>query len=137
MMNPQSKAAQYRSVNSHGLIADASPTRLVQISLESILMHLATAAGCMGRIHNNVPLADVVTKGNAMGKAVRLVSHLNDSLDLRQGGEVATNLRNLYLYMLDRLTLANATNDAPIVLEVSDLVRKVKSGWDTLVVARP
>jgi flagellar secretion chaperone FliS len=137
MMYPQNKAAQYRSVNSHGLIADASPTRLVQISLESILTHLATAKGCMARISNNVPLADVVTKGNAMGKAVRLVSHLNDSLDLEQGGEVAANLRNLYLYMLERLTLANATNDGQIVAEVSDLVRKVKSGWDQLMVARP
>jgi flagellar secretion chaperone FliS len=137
MMYSHNKAAQYRAVNSHGLVADASPTRLVQISLESILMHLATAAGCMGRIRNNVPLADVVSKGNAMGKAVRLVSHLNDSLDLTQGGEVAANLRNLYLYMLERLTLANAINDGRIVSEVSDLVRKVKSGWDQVVVARP
>ncbi len=137
MMYSQNKAAQYRSVNSHGLVADASPTRLVQVSLESILAHLATAKGCMGRIHNNVPLADVVTKGNAMGKAVRLVSHLNDSLDLDKGGEVAANLRNLYLYMLERLTLANITNDAGIVTEVSELVRKVKSGWDQIVAARP
>lgn len=137
MMYSHNKAAQYRSVNSHGLVADASPTRLVQISLESILMHLATAAGCMARIRNNVPLADIVSKGNAMGKAVRLVSHLNDSLDLDQGGEVAANLRNLYLYMLERLTLANAINDGRIVNEVSDLVRKVKSGWDHVVVARP
>jgi flagellar secretion chaperone FliS len=137
MMYQQNKAAQYRSVNSHGLIADASPTRLVQISLESILMHLATAKGCMERIRNNVPLADVVTKGNAMGKAVRLVSHLNDSLDLERGAEVAANLRNLYLYMLERLTLANATNDAQIVAEISGLVRKVKSGWDQIVATRP
>jgi flagellar protein FliS len=136
-MSSQNKAAQYRAINSHGLVADASPTRLVQISLESILMHLATAGGCMARIRNNVPLADVVKKGNAMGKAVRLVSHLNDSLDAERGGEVAANLRNLYLYMLERLTLANATNDAQIVAEVSGLVRKVKSSWDQIVAAKP
>ncbi|MFI4891689.1 MAG: flagellar export chaperone FliS [Steroidobacterales bacterium] len=137
MMYSQNKAAQYRSITSHGLVADASPTRLVQISLESILTHLATAKGCMERIRNNVPLADVVTKGNAIGKAIRLISHLNDSLDLKQGGEVAANLRNLYLYMLERLTQANVTNDTQIVSEVSDLVRKVKGGWDQIVTSKP
>jgi flagellar protein FliS len=137
MMYSQNKAAQYRSVNSHGLVADASPTRLVQISLESILNHLATARGCMARIHNNLPLADVVAKGAAMGKAVRLVSHLNDSLDMEQGGEVAANLRNLYLYILQRLTLANATNDGEVVAEVAALLRKIKTGWDQVVALHP
>jgi flagellar protein FliS len=137
MMYPHKKAGQYRDISSHGLVAEASPTRLVQLSMESILNHLATARGCMARIHNNVPLADVISKGYAMGKAVRLVSHLNDSLDLERGGEVAANLRNLYLYMLERLTFANATNDGQILAEVSALVRKVKSGWDQIVVPRP
>ena len=133
MMYAQSKAAQYRSVNSHGLVADASPTRLVQISLESALNHLATANGCMARIRNNLPVAEVVAKGAAMGKAVRLVSHLNDSLDMDQGGEIAANLRNLYLYMLERMTVANATNDGAIVDEVAALLRKIKAGWDQVV----
>ena len=133
MMYAQSKAAQYRSVNSHGLVADASPTRLVQISLESSLNHLATAKGCMARIRNNLPLAEVVAKGAAMGKAVRLVAHLNDSLDMEQGGEIAANLRNLYLYMLERMTVANATNDGAIVDEVAALLRKIKAGWDQVV----
>ena len=133
MMYAQNKAAQYRSVSSHGLVADATPTRLVQISLESTLSHLAKAQGCMVRIRDNLPLADVIAKGAAMSKAVRLVSHLNDSLDMEQGGAIAVNLRNLYLYMLERMTVANATNDAAIVGEVADLLRKIKSGWDQIV----
>jgi flagellin-specific chaperone FliS len=35
--------------------------------------------------------------------------------------------------MLERLTLANVTNDARIVDEAASLVRKVKSGWDKIV----
>ena len=49
------------------------------------------------------------------------------------GGISRENLRALYVYMLARLTLANATNDARIVDEVASLVRKVKSGWDHIV----
>ena len=50
-----------------------------------------------------------------------------------QSGQIAENLRALYLYMLDRLTTANVTNDARIVAEAASLVRKVKSGWDKIV----
>jgi flagellar secretion chaperone FliS len=133
MMQSNRGAAQYRAVSSHGLVADASPTRLVQIMFEHILSNLAVALGCMERIHDNRPVSDVVTKGTAMGKAIRLINQLNSTLDMERGGEIAESLRALYVYILARLTLANATNDATIVAEVVRLVRDVKIGWDQIV----
>ncbi len=133
MMYGQNKAAQYRAVRSHGLVADASPTRLVQIIFEHILSYLATASGCMQRIQDNRPLNDVVAKGNAMSKAIALIDQLNSTLDMERGGQIAENLRALYGYMLNRLTLANATNDVSVVTEVVGLVTKIKSGWDQIV----
>jgi flagellar secretion chaperone FliS len=133
MMYSQRGAAQYRAVRSHGLVADASPTRLVQIMFEHILSDLATAQICMQRIKDNLPLGEVIAKGKSLGKAIRLINQLNGSLDMERGGKVAQNLRALYLYMLDRLTLANVTNDARIVAEAESLVRKVKDGWDQIV----
>ena len=133
MMYSQNRAALYRSVSGAGLIAEASPARLVQISFESILSHLAVAQGCMERIKDNRPVSDVVAKGTAIGKALRLIGHLNDCLDMDKGGAIAQNLRQLYLYMLERLSLANATNNAGLVEEVGDLVRKIKGGWDEIV----
>jgi flagellar protein FliS len=132
-MNAQRGAAQYRSVRSHGLVADASPARLVQIMFEQILAQLATAQGCMERIENNMPLKDVVTKGKTLGKAIRLIDQLNNTLDMERGQKIAANLRALYVYMLDRLTLANVSNDAKIVAEVMSLVQKIKTGWDRIV----
>jgi flagellar secretion chaperone FliS len=126
-------AAQYRAVSNHGLVADASPARLVQIMYEEALTQLVIAKGCMERISNNLPLKEVVTKGKAMSKAIRLINHLNGTLDMERGGEIAANLRSLYVYMLARLTLANAALDASIVTEVIALVSKVKSGWDGIV----
>jgi flagellin-specific chaperone FliS len=35
--------------------------------------------------------------------------------------------------MLARLTLANMNNDAAVVVEVSGLVQKIKTGWDQIV----
>ena len=135
-MYAQRGAAQYRSVRSHGLVADASPARLVQIMFEQILAQLATAQGCMERIENNLPLNDVVTKGKTLGKAIRLIDQLNNTLDMERGQKIAENLRALYVYMLARLTLANVSNDAKIVAEVMSLVQKIKSGWDQIVEPR-
>jgi len=133
MMYSQRGAAQYRTVRSHGLVADASPARLVQIMFEHILSELATAQGCMERIKNNMPLAEVVAKGKSLGKAIRLINQLNATLDMERGRQIAENLRALYLYMLERLTQANVTNDPRIVEEAASLIRKVKSGWDKIV----
>jgi flagellar protein FliS len=136
MMPSQRGAAHYRTVLSHGTVADASPVRLVQIVFEHILSQLAAAQGCMERIENNLPLNEVIAKGKALGKAVRLIIQLSETLDMERGGQIAQNLRALYDYMLARLTLANATNDPRIVIEVASLVRKVKSGWDQIVTER-
>jgi flagellar protein FliS len=134
MMYSQSRGAQqYRAVRSQGLVMDATPARLVQIMFEHVLSHLATAEGCMGRIKGNLPLNDVVAKGSAIGKAVRLINQLDGTLDMEQGGQIAENLRNLYGYMLNRLTAANVTNDPSVVVEVAKLVRQIKSSWDQLV----
>ena len=133
MMYSQRGAAQYRAVRSHGLVADATPSRLVQIMFEHILSDLATAQGCMERIKDNMPLGEVVAKGKSLGKAIRLINQLNATLDMERGGQIAENLRALYLYMLERLTVANVTNDARIVAEAASLVRKIKDGWDQIV----
>jgi flagellar protein FliS len=135
-MYPQRAAAQYRSVRNHGLVADASPTRLVQIMFEQILANLATAQGCMARIENNMPVNEVIAKGKALGKAIRLIDHLNNTLDMERGRKIAQDLRALYVYMLARLTLANVANDAQIVAEVAGLIQTVKTGWDQIVDTR-
>ena len=133
MSYSQNGAARYRTLNAEGLVAEASPAKLVQIAFDNVLAHLAVAQGCMRRIENNLPLADVIAKGHAISKAVLLIGHLNERLDLERGGEVAANLRLLYSYMLERLTAANASNDADLVVEIAGLVREIKSGWDRLV----
>jgi flagellar protein FliS len=133
MMQAQNKAAAYRTVRNHGLVADASPARLVQIMFEQILSHLATAQGCMGRIQGNLPLNEVRTKCAAMTKALRLIAQLDATLNMEKGGPIAANLRDLYRYMLNRLTQANVVNDAAAVAEVARLVGTIKMGWDGIV----
>jgi flagellar protein FliS len=133
MMYSRNAAKRYQSVTNHGLVAGASPTRLVQIMYEHILSNLATAQGCMERIQNNLPYNDVVVKCKSMSRAIRLIGQLDSRLDVAKGGQVAENLHNLYAYMLTQLTLANAHNDVKVVGECARLVRTIKTGWDGIV----
>jgi flagellar secretion chaperone FliS len=133
MMQSRNKAAQYGLVRSHGVVADASPTRLVQLMFEHILSQLAIAQGCMARIKNDVPLSEVKVKLAAMRKAIQIIGQLNVSLDMERGANIAQDLRALYEYMVIRLTIANATNDTGMVAEVISLVRDIKIGWDGIV----
>ena len=100
---------------------------------EHILAQLATAQGCMTRIENNLPLKDVITKGKSIKKAIVLIGQLDATLDMDRGQAIAQNLRALYTYMLDRLTMANVHNDANAVAEVAGLVHTIKAGWDKVV----
>ena len=122
-MNAMAALKQYQTVNTQAEVFDASPHRLIQMLMEGGLTRLAQAKGAMER-------GQLTLKGELLGKAIAIVGGLREGLDLRQGGELASNLDGLYEYMISRLSLANRSNDPDIIAEVAGLLREVKSGWD-------
>jgi len=132
-MNPRNAMAQYRSVQSRGVVTDAKPTRLIQLAYEHLLAQLAVTRGCMERISKKRELQDIIDKGRAVAKVNALLGELAASLDLERGEHIAQNLLALYSYMMTRLTAANLQDDVRIIDEIVKLVREIKSGWDQLV----
>jgi flagellar protein FliS len=68
-------------------------------------------------------------KGRYIGRAQDIINELNAVLDMEGGGEVAENLRKLYLYTNHRLFQANAQNDCQMVQEVIDLMDELNQSW--------
>lgn len=124
-MNAMVAMRQYQSVNTQAQAVDASPHRLIQMLMEGGLTRIAQAKGAMER-------QQIALKGELIGKAIGIVGGLREGLDLTQGGELASNLDNLYQYMVTRLLQANAQNDATALEEVATLLRDVKAGWDAI-----
>lgn len=124
-MNAMVAMRQYQSVNNQAQAVDASPHRLIQMLMEGGLTRIAQASGAMER-------EQTALKGELIGKAIGIIGGLRESLDLAQGGELASNLDNLYQYMVARLLKANAQNDASALEEVAKLLRDVKAGWDAI-----
>ncbi|MCB1752204.1 MAG: flagellar export chaperone FliS [Gammaproteobacteria bacterium] len=120
-----SALSEYASVSVTSGIEDATPHRLIQMLMEGALDKIATAKGHM--LHKNLS-----EKGRHISWAISIISGLQSSLDMEAGGEVSANLDNLYDYMVRRLGLAGATDDAEILDEISSLLLEVKSAWDVL-----
>jgi flagellar secretion chaperone FliS len=117
--------AQYQQVNTQSAVEGASPHRLIQMLMEGALQRLAEAKGAIQRNKANV-------KGEAIGKAISIVSGLRDALNIEVGGEMAQNLDDLYDYMQRQLLQSNLKDDENIIEEVIGLIRTIKSGWDAI-----
>ena len=117
--------SHYSSVGSYTGVTDADPHQLVQMLLDGALRKIATVKGLIQR-------KEIAKKGEVMGQAVSIVAGLRSSLDLSAGGELATNLDNLYEYIERQLLQANLKNDTTIIDEVSTLLHEVKTAWESI-----
>ncbi|OHB54267.1 MAG: flagellar export chaperone FliS [Planctomycetes bacterium GWF2_42_9] len=73
-------------------------------------------------------------KGKYIGKATDIINELNSVLDMEAGGEIATNLRKLYAFMIRHLGQANIKRDARMVQEVINLLSELLEGWRAIAV---
>ena len=103
----------------------ASPHRLVQMLMEGVLDKISTAKGSISR-------NDIQNKGKQLSMAMSIIAALRGSLDIEAGGEIATNLDDLYGYIHNRLVDANVNNDISALDEVSSLIGQIKSAWDAM-----
>jgi flagellar protein FliS len=103
----------------------ASPYRIIQMLMEGALSKLAAAKGCIER-------NDYAEKSRQITWGLNIIQGLRTSLDEEKGGEIASNLDNLYEYMGRRLLEANTKNDIAIIDEVITLLQEIKAGWDAI-----
>jgi flagellar protein FliS len=106
-------------------VDSGSPHRLVQMLFEGALEKIAVAKGHLDR-------GETPQKGRHISWAISIIEGLRASLDMEQGGDIATNLNDLYDYMKRRLLEANIANDGTILDEVSSLLREIKDAWDAI-----
>lgn len=120
-----SAISQYRKLDISSRVDAASPTELIQMLFDGAVGKLQTARGCMDR-------RDLAGRSEALSSAVSIIEGLQSSLDLEEGGSLASNLNELYSYMMRKLWEANRHNDTEAVVEVSNLLNTVSDAWRTL-----
>ena len=72
-------------------------------------------------------------KGNYIAKAQDIINELNAVLNTDAGGEIAANLRSLYLFMNNRLSEANVKCQPQMIREVINLMEELNKSWKAIV----
>lgn len=116
----------YRSVELQGQIESVTPHKLILMLFEGALLSISHAQRYMDE--QNIP-----EKGKAISKAIDIIAQgLKASLNMEAGGDLSDKLYALYDYMCRRLFYANANNDKAALVEVSNLLRELKGGWEEI-----
>ena len=121
--------AAYRSTAVHAGVDAADPHRLVVMMMDGALERIAAASGLMKHGGGG-------EKAQLLHRAVAIIDELRNSLNIKAGGAIATNLDALYDYMCQRIMQANAQNKPEWLDEVSRLLNEIRSAWLQLPQAR-
>jgi flagellar protein FliS len=119
---PRSNLAAYQSVAAHGGVAAADPHRLVLMLLDGAIERIAGARGALGS-------GALDAKSRLLHRAVAIVNELRGSLNMEQGGDLASNLGDLYDYCGRMLIKANLENRPEPLEEVAKLLREIRGAW--------
>jgi flagellar secretion chaperone FliS len=106
-------------------IQSQSPLEMVALLYAGALRFMRAAAEAMER-------RDLVAKRDAMSRTMAIVSHLQSSLNMADGGEVARSLDRLYQYVTSLLLDANARQDPAPLHESIRLMTELHEAWATI-----
>lgn len=109
---------QYRKTQ----VATVDRGRLIVLLYEGAISFLTKAKASLDD-------GDVPTTANLINRALDIIDELNASLNLEQGGEIAANLRRLYLFMSDQLVRAKIRKEAEPVVEVIRMLVTLNDAW--------
>jgi flagellar protein FliS len=98
-------------------------------SVHIVSLLLDGAVNFMKAARGKIEQNDIAGKGVYIGKATAIISELMKALNMEEGGEIASTLRRLYEFVLDRLLKANIKGDVKSVDEALTVMENIRSGW--------
>ncbi|MHC4104123.1 MAG: flagellar export chaperone FliS [Planctomycetota bacterium] len=106
-------------------VTTQSKGRLIVMLYDGAIKFLRLA---IKEIENN----NFETKGRYINKAIDIINELNAVLDMETGGEIASNLRKLYIFMINHLSEANIKCDPQPVRDVIKLMEELNQSWKAI-----
>jgi len=107
-------------------VANASAAELIEMLYGRAIRDLEGAVELFALQGEPRSQADAI---HLIVHAQQIVAELNHSLNLKDGGVLASNLARLYEYIQFRLTEAVSKRDVGPVVEVSKLLSDLREAW--------
>lgn len=118
MAYPTSNLDQYRK----SAVITASPLQLVIMLYDGAMKNLN--AGKRAMLEHNT-----FEQNNSIIKAQKIIAELISCLDMKQGGEIATNLLSLYSYCYSSLLQSNVEDKPELIDQVILILSNLRSSW--------
>jgi flagellar secretion chaperone FliS len=75
----------------------------------------------------------IAEKGKYIGKAIAIVSELMNTLDHDQGGQLAVDIENLYMFVNDKLIEGNIKNDIQCLDDAEKILKTLLTAWQDVI----
>lgn len=103
-------------------VETASPEQLTLMCYDGALRFMRRAAHALDG-------DDLSTASSATGRAQAIINELNVTLDMDAGGEIARNLRDLYLFANRHLAAGVAARESKNIRESMDIIVGLREAW--------
>lgn len=110
-------------------VRSSSPLELVVLLYDAALRATAAALDAMAR-------KDIRARRESMSKTLAIVSELQSTLNMDQGGDVAVQLDRLYSWMTDSLIQSTIQQDPEPIHAVRRVLETLRDGWSQIATAR-
>ena len=107
----------------------APPGQLVLMLYEGAIRFLDRA---LAGFQHEDPLEFNTTINNNVIRAQEILTELNNSLDVQQGGDLATTLRGLYGYMNRQLTISNTRKSPEGIHDTITRLSVLRDAWSEM-----
>jgi len=106
-------------------IQTQTPMELVVMLYDGALRFVREASAAIGR-------RDIAARQVAVSRALDIVSELQSTLNMAEGGEIAASLDRLYAFITDRITDASLKQDAAPLADAEKVLLNLRSAWAEL-----
>jgi flagellar secretion chaperone FliS len=114
-------ANRYREV----AVKTANPLQLIVILYDAAICSLRQA-------QEHIENKNIEGRSRSINKCIAIISELQCSLNLNNGGDIARSLDRLYDYMKTRIFAASAQQSAQPLAESEALLENLRSAWRAL-----
>jgi flagellar secretion chaperone FliS len=106
-------------------VQSRTPLELVVMLYDGALKSMTTACEAIDR-------RDIPARRDAISRVLAIVSELQSTLNIAEGGQVAASLDELYGFANRRLLDAALKNDAAPINEVRRVFETLRDAWQTI-----
>ena len=105
--------------------------------LELVVMLYDGALKFMGKARDAIERRDIPARRDALSRTLAIISELQSTLNLQEGGQVAAELDRLYSYSNVRLLEAAMKNEVAAIDDVKRVFEILRDGWNTIATQPP